>query len=392
MAHRTSPRSRSPLVGLMVGSFLNVCIYRLPLGRSRRTGPRSRCAIVRLRRSRGTTTSRSSAMSCSRGRCRYLPQPHLASVSDRRNRHGGGVLSSDTVFGPTPLLLVRLRVCVRADRAVRDRSRTPAPAQRRSRFRHRARGLSQSLVLPPGFGTSLIGALAGGGMLCGRSPRLYFRLRKEEAWACGDVKMLAMIGAFLGWKLVVLTLVLSSARRLVRGVLLLVTQRGDLKAAIPFGTFLAAAALVASLYGDALVALVPEPAALKLPHADESTLLLFMLGAVIFALASVLAIAVMRFAAAVRRLSRSDRPGRETMLMADAVQDAVHRLRSEERAMKARAEESERLSSEIIGSMTSGVLVVDEERRVRTLNPAGLHLLQGLTRRRKSRCSGAAPR
>jgi signal transduction histidine kinase len=109
----------------------------------------------------------------------------------------------------------------------------------------------------------------------------------------------------------------------------------------------------------------------------RSTLLLFLLGAIIFALASVLAIAVMRFAAAVRRLSRSDRPGRETMLMADAVQDAVHRLRSEERAMKARAEESERLSSEIIGSMTSGVLVVDEERRVRTLNPAGLHLLRG---------------
>jgi signal transduction histidine kinase len=109
----------------------------------------------------------------------------------------------------------------------------------------------------------------------------------------------------------------------------------------------------------------------------RSTLLLFMLAAIIFALASVLAIAVARFAAAVRRLSRSDRVGSETMLMADAVQDAVHRLRSEERAMKARAEESERLSSEIIGSMTSGVLVVDQERRVRTLNPAGQHLLVG---------------
>ena len=109
----------------------------------------------------------------------------------------------------------------------------------------------------------------------------------------------------------------------------------------------------------------------------RSTLLFVMLGAIIFGLASVLAIAVLRFAAAVRRLSRSERAGSETMLMADAVQDAVHRLRTEERAMKARAEESERLSSEIIGSMTSGVLVVDDERRVRTLNPAGLHLLQG---------------
>jgi len=106
-------------------------------------------------------------------------------------------------------------------------------------------------------------------------------------------------------------------------------------------------------------------------------LLMFMLAAIVFALASVLAIAVLRFVAAVRRLSRGDRAGTETMLMADAVQAAVHRLRSEERAMKARAEESERLSSEIIGSMTSGVLLVDERRRVRTLNPAGVHLLWG---------------
>jgi signal transduction histidine kinase len=109
----------------------------------------------------------------------------------------------------------------------------------------------------------------------------------------------------------------------------------------------------------------------------RSALLMFMLAAIVFALASVLAIAVLRFVAAVRRLSRGDRAGTETMLMADAVQAAVHRLRSEERAMKARAEESERLSSEIIGSMTSGVLLVDERRRVRTLNPAGVHLLWG---------------
>jgi signal transduction histidine kinase len=106
-------------------------------------------------------------------------------------------------------------------------------------------------------------------------------------------------------------------------------------------------------------------------------MLMFVLAAIVFALAGMLAIAVVRFAAAVRRLSRVDRAGHETMLMADAVQDAVLRLRSEERAMKARAEESERLSSEIIGSMTSGLLLVDDQRRVRTLNPAGVQLLWG---------------
>ena len=57
--------------------------------------------------------------------------------------------------------------------------------------------------------------------------------------------------------------------------------------------------------------------------------------------------------------------------MAAAMEEAVRKLRIEERAMKARAEASERLSSEIIASMTSGLLVVGDEGAVRTLNPAG---------------------
>src|SRR3989442_2507076 len=61
----------------------------------------------------------------------------------------------------------------------------------------------------------------------------------------GDVKMLAMIGAFLGWKLMLLTLVLSSFAGSLVGVALIVTRRGDLKYALPFGTFLAAGAVLA---------------------------------------------------------------------------------------------------------------------------------------------------
>jgi PAS domain S-box-containing protein len=61
--------------------------------------------------------------------------------------------------------------------------------------------------------------------------------------------------------------------------------------------------------------------------------------------------------------------------MAGALEDAVKQLRVQERAMKARAEASERLSSEIIASMTSGLLVVGEDRHVRSLNPAGQRML-----------------
>ena len=61
--------------------------------------------------------------------------------------------------------------------------------------------------------------------------------------------------------------------------------------------------------------------------------------------------------------------------MAAAMEEALQALRAQERAMKARAEASERLSEEIIASMTSGLLVVTEHREVRTLNPAGRRLL-----------------
>ena len=70
----------------------------------------------------------------------------------------------------------------------------------------------------------------------------------------GDVKMLGMIGAFLGWKLVLLTLVLSSLLGSIVGVAILFVKKESLKYALPFGTFLAIGALVSSVAGDALLA------------------------------------------------------------------------------------------------------------------------------------------
>ena len=81
--------------------------------------------------------------------------------------------------------------------------------------------------------------------------------------------------------------------------------------------------------------------------------------------------------------------------MTTAMEDALRDLRLQERAMKARAEASERLSDEIVASLTSGLLVVDFGGIVRTLNPAGRKLL-GLpdadwTRAIRARCSAARP-
>ena len=69
----------------------------------------------------------------------------------------------------------------------------------------------------------------------------------------GDVKMLAMVGAFLGWKLTVLTLMLASFSGTLIGLVLIVSKRGGLQYALPFGTFLALGAAAAATVGPSLL-------------------------------------------------------------------------------------------------------------------------------------------
>ena len=113
-------------------------------------------------------------------------------------------------------------------------------------------GLAFALVAPPGWRASLIGAAAGGGVLYAIAAGYYY-LRHEDGLGMGDVKMLAMIGAFLGWQLMLLTLVLASLAGALVGVALIVFQRGTMKYALPFGTFLAVGAVVAMLVGQPMV-------------------------------------------------------------------------------------------------------------------------------------------
>jgi signal transduction histidine kinase len=108
----------------------------------------------------------------------------------------------------------------------------------------------------------------------------------------------------------------------------------------------------------------------------QSAYLFLGLTAIVAVLAAVLAFAVLKLFAAAKASTGDGRTeGAETAFMAAAMEQALTRLRSQERAMKARAEASERLSSEIIANLTSGLLVVSEDGFVRTMNPAGRKLL-----------------
>jgi signal transduction histidine kinase len=96
------------------------------------------------------------------------------------------------------------------------------------------------------------------------------------------------------------------------------------------------------------------------------------LTAVVAALAAVMAFALLRFAAGARdaRRNLADRQGDSPMLAA-ALQEAVVKLKAQEKAMTARAAASEQLSGDIVESLTAGLLVVDRSGRVEIFNGAG---------------------
>jgi signal transduction histidine kinase len=97
---------------------------------------------------------------------------------------------------------------------------------------------------------------------------------------------------------------------------------------------------------------------------------------VVAVLASTLTFAVLRVAAAARAMRRPERRHlTENALLSAALADSVARLKAQERATAARAEASERLSDQIISSLTAGLLVVGLKGEVRILNPAGRRLL-----------------
>jgi leader peptidase (prepilin peptidase)/N-methyltransferase len=102
------------------------------------------------------------------------------------------------------------------------------------------------------FFDSLTGILIGGGSLFAVAT-LYQWFFKREGMGGGDVKLLAMIGAFLGWKAVILTILLSSLIGSVAGIIIMVLKGKDFKYAIPFGPFLSLGAVIALFYQNEII-------------------------------------------------------------------------------------------------------------------------------------------
>lgn len=238
------------LIGLCIGSFLNVVIYRLPRGQSLATPP-SRCRncgyLLRWYDNVPVLSwllLRARCRSCGTAVSWQYPVVELITAALFL------LVVWLTPIGPlvfARLVLVSILIAlfgIDLEHQILPNAITLPGI---------VIGVLFSLIAPPGIQDSLIGAALGAGILYAIAGG-YYLWRREEGMGMGDVKMLAMIGAFLGWKAVLVTLVLSSFSGATIGLLLMAVQRGTMKFALPFGTFLAIGAMIAMMAGDPLIA------------------------------------------------------------------------------------------------------------------------------------------
>ncbi|GAB4558114.1 MAG: A24 family peptidase [Geothermobacteraceae bacterium] len=234
------------ILGACIGSFLNVCIYRIPAGESV-VKPRSRCPV------------------CGKAIAWYENIPVLSWLLLRARCSGCGVSISWRyplvefltgalfvevlwIFGfgwGTPVYWVFVAMLVAITFIDLDHQIIPDVIS----LPGIVIGFAASFLLPwVGWLDSLIGVLVGGGSLLAIALG-YQLLTGKEGMGGGDIKLLAMIGAFLGWQAVLPVVLFASLSGTLVGVPLMLAKGEGGKLALPFGPFLALGALVQLFWG-----------------------------------------------------------------------------------------------------------------------------------------------
>jgi leader peptidase (prepilin peptidase)/N-methyltransferase len=240
------------VLGLCIGSFLNVCIYRLPAGQSI-VSPGSRCPACGTAIRPWDNLPLVSFLLL-RGRCRHCGRGISPRYPLVELLSGLLALACLARFGPTAPAAVAfafgaaMLVVTFIDldhRIIPDRITLPGIA---------LFGVL-SLLMPQGsWVRALMGILVGGGSLWSVA-WIYSRLTGKEGMGGGDIKLLAMIGALVGWPGVLFTIFAASALGTAAGLAVMRRARENLKMAIPFGPFLAAGSLIYLFYGPELISL-----------------------------------------------------------------------------------------------------------------------------------------
>ena len=239
-------------LGLVVGSYLNVVIYRVPRDLST-IRPRSSCPACGTP-IRALDNIPVVSYALLGGKCRSCKAPIPLRYPLVEAATGALFLASFLRFGPTLEALAAAVLCaLLVALALIDVEHFLLPDV------ITLPGIAVGLAFSPwlswgGLKASLLGALVGGGILLALWGGWYL-LRKEEGMGLGDVKMLAMVGAFLGVRGVLVTLLGGSILGSIVGLLLMSKSEAGLKSKLPFGTFLALGALLALFVGPNLVRL-----------------------------------------------------------------------------------------------------------------------------------------
>jgi len=239
------------LLGLAIGSFLNVLIYRLP-------------------RDKKTVWDRSACPHCGQkiplylniplvsylilgGKCRNCKSPISFRYPLVESLNAGLYIFFLYYDGLTPVLPVHyflvsaLMVIFFIDlefQIIPDKITLPGIVL----------GLAAAFFVdPPGIVNALIGFAVGGGALLAVA-YLGEWLFKKEAMGGGDVKMAAMMGAFVGWQKVLLIFLGGAVLGMIISMLwMLLSKKVRHERIIPFGPFLALAALVVIIFGDQIL-------------------------------------------------------------------------------------------------------------------------------------------
>jgi leader peptidase (prepilin peptidase)/N-methyltransferase len=234
-------------VGLAMGSFLNVCILRLPHDRSLVRPPSTcpRCGTRIAWRDNIPVIS----WLLLRGKCRACGAPISVQYPLIEAAVGILWLAAALAYGATlHALAAAVFGTILLGIAVTDARHYVIPDE----FTWGGLALGLLIALAGGaqpFLQALLGAAVGFALLYGVAVAGAW-LFKEEAMGGGDIKMMAMVGAFLGWQGVLLTL-FSGA---LLGLLIFVPFTLKKKRLVPFGVFLAMGAALTFVFGDAIIA------------------------------------------------------------------------------------------------------------------------------------------
>jgi leader peptidase (prepilin peptidase) / N-methyltransferase len=238
------------LFGSLVGSFLNVCIFRMPKSESVVFPPSHCTSCDYVIRWYDNIPMLSYAIL--RGKCRRCGAPISLQYPLVEFINGALTLALFLKFGPGLIFAILFLLCSALvvitfidleHQIIPDSITLP--------------GIVIGFVLSffiPGHSwlNSLLGILAGGGSLL-LVAYGYQAIAKKDGMGGGDIKLLAMLGAFFGWKAVLFIIFASSVVGSLLGIGLMLVQKKDSTLAIPFGPYLASAAILYIFYGSKII-------------------------------------------------------------------------------------------------------------------------------------------